>query len=206
LASAVDICNLSLGHLGNSANVSAISPPDGSVEAMHCARFYPMARKALLEKHTWGFNTKRKALIEIVTTEKPDTWAFAYAVPNGTIRPIRVTHPLAPDDDEGEDFKYEALSDGTPAIYTDAEDAILIYCVDVEDTTKFSGLFTLCLSRLLASFLAGPLLKGTTGTKVSIEQYKIFLQEYGQAAAVDANARKSNPSTDHTPASMSARA
>jgi hypothetical protein len=206
LASVVDICNLSLGHLGNSANVSAISPPDGSVEAMHCARFYPIARKALLEQHPWAFSTKRIALIEIVTDEKPDTWAFAYAIPNGMIRPIRVTHPLAADDEDGEDFKYETLSDGTPVIYTNAEDAVLVYCVDTTDTTKFPGLFVLCLSRLLASFLAGPLLKGTTGAKVAIEQYKIFLREYGQAAAVDANARKSNPSTEHTPASMAARA
>lgn len=206
MASVVDICNLSLGHLGNSANVSAISPPDGSAEAMHCARFYPIARKALLEQHPWAFNTKRIPLIEVVTDEKPDTWAFAYAIPNGMIRPIRVTHPLAADDEDGEDFKYETLSNGTPVIYTNVEDAVLVYGVDITDTTKFSGLFVLCLSRLLASFLAGPLLKGTTGAKVAIEQYKIFLREYGQAAAVDANARKSNPSTEHTPASMAARA
>ena len=37
-----------LGHIGDAATVSSINPPEGSAQAEHCARFYPIARDALL--------------------------------------------------------------------------------------------------------------------------------------------------------------
>ena len=40
MASDVDICNMALSHLGARAQISAIVPPDGSVEAGYCARFH----------------------------------------------------------------------------------------------------------------------------------------------------------------------
>ena len=48
MPSEVDICNLALGHLGDSATVATIDPPEGSAQAEHCARFYPIARDARL--------------------------------------------------------------------------------------------------------------------------------------------------------------
>jgi hypothetical protein len=41
--------------------------------------------------------------------------------------------------------------DGTPIIYTNVEQASLVYSVGVTDTTKFSALFVAALARLLAS-------------------------------------------------------
>lgn len=206
MASDVDICNLALGNLGNSAKVSAISPtPDGSVEAMHCARFYPIARRAMLELHSWGFATRRQTLSEISTTELPEAWAYAYGLPNKCIRPRRLIPAATTDDNKGEDFKSEVLSDGTKALFANVEDAALVFTYDEEDTAKFSPLFVMGLARLLASMLAGPLLKGTTGMKVSVEQYKLFLSEFGMAAGSDANARQSNPHTGYEPAGITSR-
>ena len=51
MASVVDICNQALSHLGDSATVASIDPPEGSAQAEHCARFYPAALAALLEMH-----------------------------------------------------------------------------------------------------------------------------------------------------------
>ena len=51
MPSAVTICNLALAHLGDSATVSSIDPPEGSAPAEHCARFYPVALGLLLEAH-----------------------------------------------------------------------------------------------------------------------------------------------------------
>ena len=48
MASAVDICNLALSHLGDTATVASLDPPEGSAQAEHCARFYPVARDALV--------------------------------------------------------------------------------------------------------------------------------------------------------------
>ena len=59
MASDVEICNLALSHLGDTATVASIDPPEGSAQAEHCARFYPIARDALLEKHDWSWATRR---------------------------------------------------------------------------------------------------------------------------------------------------
>ena len=65
MPSAVDICNTALSHIGDSANVSSIDPPDGSVQASYCKTFYPIALSSLLEMATWGFSTKRVALAAV---------------------------------------------------------------------------------------------------------------------------------------------
>ena len=36
MASAIDICNLSLSHLGESPDIASIDPPEGSSYAKHC--------------------------------------------------------------------------------------------------------------------------------------------------------------------------
>ena len=72
MASVVDICNLALGHLGDPATVSSIDPPEGSAQAQHCARFYPIARDSLLEMHSWNFSTYREALAHL----QPAEWIY----------------------------------------------------------------------------------------------------------------------------------
>lgn len=204
MASVVDICNLSVAHLGGDAVISAIDPPDGSVEAMHCARFYPVARKAALEVHEWSFATRRKALTEISTTELPDIWAYAYGLPNKSLRVTRVVNPLTVEG-ETEPFLQEALSDGTQVIFTNAEEASAIFIYDEENPVKFSGLFVLALSRLLSSFLAGPLVKGKTGTATAQEQYKLYLTELMVARERDSGGTRTHNYDDFVPSSLQAR-
>ena len=62
MASEVEICNLALSHLGDTATVASSDPPEGSAQAEHCARFYPIARDALLEMQNWKFATRRATL------------------------------------------------------------------------------------------------------------------------------------------------
>ena len=62
MASAVDICNLALARLGDSATVASIDPPEGSAQSEHCARFYPLARRQIFEAHNWSFLIRREKL------------------------------------------------------------------------------------------------------------------------------------------------
>lgn len=228
MAAEVDICNAALGHLGDEATVAAISPPDGSVQAGHCARFYPMARDEILERHTWRFNTQR-AVLALSAVSPPTGWAFAYTTPSLMRKPIAL---LAPDQLpdfiawwwpneftamqvgsnltdilNSQDYIVEASPvDGTPIIYTNVEQASLVYSVGVTDTTKFSALFIAALARLLASKLAGPIIKGSTGAKVAQAQLEIFEKlDLPNAVIADANARQSNPYANATPAAINAR-
>lgn len=158
MASVVGICNLALSHLGKRAEVTSISPSDGSPEANLCNTFYYIARDFLLEKYEWDFATKRVALADLGTP--PDDWEYRYALPSDLLREWAV---YADGEDRrlnegGHPFKIEQDASGT-VLYADVTDAILHYTVRVKDTTKYSETFVVALSWLLASFLAGPLVQ-----------------------------------------------
>jgi hypothetical protein len=96
MASVVDICNLALAHLGDNATIASIDPPEGSAQAEHCQRFYPIARDTLLEMHSWSFSTKRAYGAEVENTWS--MWEYAYAMPNDASDIIAVIPPEARDD------------------------------------------------------------------------------------------------------------
>jgi hypothetical protein len=191
MASDVDICNLALGNLGDTATVASIDPPEGSAQAGHCSRFYPIARDALLEMHPWNFATKRVTLALLDVTP-PSAWAYAYAVPADAVGLVAVLDAEAGDDYSAaglytpQPYQVETLDDAD-VIYTNVENAVLRYTGLVTDTTKFSPLFIVGLAMLLTSMLAGPVLKGEVGRSEARAWLKEFQAWYASAAASDAN-------------------
>lgn len=220
MASATDICNIGLGYVGADATVANISPPDGSVEAGHCARLYPIARKELLEVAAWRFAKTRVALAEV--TNDSTIWAYAYALPSDMIRPLRIL-PLAllsasslawsstlenPDwalvdaiftEKGSSNFDIEGS-----VLRTDEPDAVLLYTRDVTDTTKFSPIFVSSFGMLMAAYLAGPLIKGLEGAKVAVQWRDAALRMAAKAAASDANG--SSEDAEHLASALRARA
>lgn len=220
MASEVDICNIALGHLGDEAAISAIDPPDGSVQASHCARIYPMARDELLEMHNWRFAVKRKALALLSTTEQPQEWVYTYAYPT-CLRVIAVRPENEPTTansglifDEQEfltkpqtfPFTIEALDNGTQVIYTNVENATVHYVAGITDPAKFSPLFRAALARLMAHYLAGPIIKGKAGAAEAKNQLELFEKIANpRAKASDANARRDTSYDNFIPSSLAAR-
>lgn len=209
--SITSICNLALSHLGDEAQVVNISPPDGSMQAALCGTFYPIALSVLLEMHPWTFATKRIAIAE-VTNPAPWDWRYAYAIPSTCLRPLSAlmegvaARPFGFDSDNGSHpYIVEAAEDGTAILYTNVEAAVLRYIDAVSDPTKFTPTFTIALSRLLASYLAGPILKDTTGMRVAQDQWKFFMVEYGKATAMNSNVGKRNTYETRVPSFMRAR-
>lgn len=214
MASDVDVCNLALAHLGDDATVSSIDPPEGSAQASHCARFYPIARDTLLEMHNWSFASRRAALAQLDVTP-PSSWKYAYAAPSDMVNVVALLDPLTPDDYSAgvqfmnvgaytapivglgvytpQPYVIETLEDGTAVIYANVQDAVLRYTVSVTDSTKFSPLFVITLSHLLASMLAGSLLKGEVGRQVAAEQLKLAGAFQAKAEGSDANQRNVKP-------------
>ena len=152
MASEVDICNLALSHLGDEATVASISPPEGSAQSAHCARFYPMARDTVLESHDWSFATKRITLAETGTA--PGNWLYSYSLPADCLRPIAVLAPGA-SNDNSEDYIREG-----DYIYCNTATATLRYVAFITDTTKFTPALVNAISFLLALYLNGPITKG----------------------------------------------
>lgn len=204
--SPVGLCNLALSHLGHQAVVSAIDPPEASYEAQMCATFYPIARDNTLEMAVWSFATRRKALATL--TNDSDRWAFAYARPVDLLKPLAILMPqqsnllpvvwtdpelrswLGDPDMQRFDYIVESQSTGTVAIYTNVEDAVLLYTAQSTDTTKWSSLFGTAVSYLLASMLAGPLTKDPRLQGAMLQAAESIT---GAAHVSDANARQFNP-------------
>lgn len=201
MASEVDICNLALARLGDNATVASIDPPEGSAQAEHCARFYAVARDSLLEMHAWKFATRRVLLAKL-TVESWD-WAFAYAEPTGALKLLGVLSATASNDDETQPYEAESDANGAAIILTNQEGASLRFVARVTDTTKFSPLFVDALAWLLASYLAGPVLKGDAGAAMAKACLQSFMLAFSNAKVSDANQRKVRP--EHTPAWIAGR-
>ena len=216
MASVVDICNLALAHLGDNATIASIDPPEGSAQAEHCQRFYPIARDTLLEMHSWSFATKRAYGAEVENTWP--MWQYAYAMPADAHDIISVLPPEARDDYSTtftpetypdfytnyspsvaagqyvpQKFAVEVAADGSEIILTNQQQAVLRYHAKITDATKFSPLFTVTVSWHLASMLAGPVIKGDQGAaegKRCITMMNLYL---GKAMEADSNSRKIAP-------------
>lgn len=208
MASAVDIANIALGHLGDTATVASLDPPEGSAQAEHCARFYPIARDTMLSSHQWGFATRRKQLAQLGTP--PMGWDFAYARPANAMDILAIRGMQEPDDGAlpiglpPHPFVCETTEDGQQVIYCNVENAKAHYIVRVEDPTLFPALFVTALTWHLASMLAGPLLKGDTGAAEAKRCAQMAQYYLGQAQDQDSNQRKTN--LVHTPAWVRERA
>jgi hypothetical protein len=206
MASVVDICNLALSNLGDTATIASIDPPEGSAQAEHCSRFYPVARDSLLEMHTWSFATKRVTLA-LLNSGWPE-WDYEYAQPSDAVNIVAVIPPDSTDDYSQalanvpisaggsyvpQSYSCEINSAGVSVILTDQTDAVLRYTAKVSDPNTFSPLFVTTLSWMLASMLAGPLLKGEAGAAESKRCMAIMMQFLSQAMESDAGQRRIAP-------------
>jgi len=216
MASVVEICNLALAHLGDDATVASIDPPEGSAQAEHCARFYPTARDMLLQMHPWSFASRRVSLAQV--TMPYTMWKYAYACPGDMMTSVAVLPPEAendysvrayPTDRYGwgwtnppitaagvyvpQEYQIETDTLGNKVIYTNQENALLRYQALVSDSTKFDPLFTIALSWQLASFLAGPVVKGEEGARQGQRCLQMVAIYLGQARMSDANQRDVKP-------------
>ncbi|MCH2240980.1 MAG: hypothetical protein MK041_03390 [Aquabacterium sp.] len=202
MAADVDICNLALAALGDEATVVSINPPEGSAQADHCARWYPVARDALLALPSggWNFATRRGSTAAQAGQFGP--WAQAYAWPATALRILAVL-PEGGTNADACPFEVETAPDGSQVILTNEPQAVLRYTVRVEDTNQFPPLFVQALTHMLASYLAGPVLKGAEGRAEAKVQMQLALGWVGKATLADAQQRKVE--RRHTPAHLAAR-
>lgn len=181
MASAIDIINLALSHLGETPNVSSIEPPEGSAHAEVCARFYPIARDVALEMRNWSFAMKHVALAEVTNTSA--SWRFKYQLPTDCIRAIGVQMP----GDISQDIYSDDFMIEQQFLFTNAPVATLRYLFRLTDTTRYPPLFVNAITWLLASYLAGPIAKST---ELKTWCMQTFSNELSLAAESVANAGK----------------
>lgn len=191
MSSEVEICNLALSHLGDSATVASIDPPEGSAQAEHCARWYPVARNALLEMHDWSFATRRVVLAELVRNDT--AWRHAYARPADALKILAVLPSGATDDSAACPFDTETDAADNDIIMCDQAGAIARYTRIVTDSSRFSPLFVTTLGWFLSTYLAGPVLKGDSAVKIANANMSKAMAFLTQARLSDANQKRGKP-------------
>jgi hypothetical protein len=208
---AIQICNLALSHLGDIATVANITAPTTAQER-YCATFYPMARDLIMEKHAWSFATVRKDLVDSTVTP-PDSWQYAYDLPTGLIDMLAVLDPNSVDDyttpvvfqTSGistapvanlgvvtpQPFTIEYNEAGSKMVlFTNVQDAVGRYVISVTDPARYPMHFVNALAYRLASFLAGPILKGDIGSKVAKDMTAMADKAQMEAEAKDSDERQ----------------
>jgi hypothetical protein len=208
VVTALDICNLALAHIGESAAVQSISPPDGSAQSLLCVQFYNRAVDELLEMHAWSFATARVALTTTPSNEV-DGWGYSYVYPPSVLKTLQVIpegmKDRYVDQTTREPYEYtiEQNAAGSMVLYTDVEEAELRYTKFVYTPGYYPPLFITSLSWMLASKLAGPILKGDVGAAEAKRCLQMVQFYIGKAAASDANQRRTD--TSHTAPWISGR-
>ena len=131
----IDICNLSLGMLGD-VRIHAIDEND------EVAAAYPFIRDCLLRDHIWSFATEFATLAVLIETSPDSRFEYVCQLPSDCLRVIGINS----DTEKYIIIGRKILVNYTPAIVT--------YCKRETDATRYDSLFIDCLSYGLAARLA----------------------------------------------------
>lgn len=185
MATAIDICNLALSRLGDRATVASIDPPEGSVQADHCARFYPLAKETALAAHAWRFAVTRRRL-PALDVEPVGASGRYFALPADCLAVVSVTSaegwtpaldPML--------FTTENVN-GARAVLADADSVVCRYVSAKTQEDAFPPEFVDALAWLLASYLAGAMIAGSSGSTVAANALQFYQNALQNAVRADA--------------------
>lgn len=202
MASDVQIANMALSHMGGDARITSLNPLDGTIEADYAAIYMPTARRLLLSTYEWAFATHRVSLAQLAANPS-DRWSYAYGLPAQALKVWRVIGGNSRDDRDGADFEREGNR-----IMTNVHPADAMYTKDELNYSVYPPGFVSALTFLLASYFAGPLIRGSEGARTGQALRQRAMEEAINAVQVDANASGDKPEWEGEiiPSSIQARA
>ena len=186
---------MALSHLGVSKEIENLDT-DKSQEASACNRFYEPARDEVLEDFNWPFAEKRVYLNKVDDTPTTD-WLYSYAYPSEAVSLIRIPSGIRNDTfDTKIPFKV-VHGDSGKLIYTDQQDAEMIYTKRVTDVSRYTAKFRMALSLKLAGYIAA---RVTGGDPFKLQnkaeaKYLRVLKE-AQAAALNEQQKEEDPDSE----------
>ncbi len=205
MASEVQICNLALSHVG-AASIQSLE--DKTKEAKECNALYEPARDAVLREHKWSFATQRQTLAVLPDEEKVDQWEFVYAYPADCFAARDIYNDLNNATRDGlfhhdhhnlhghaftDRINFEvALNKSKTAkiIFTNKDEAELIYTASITDPNLFDTQFRDALAWNLASQLARPL---RANLRMEEAYYQKYLFILATTQASDSNEQQAKP-------------
>lgn len=196
--SEVAICNMALGALGVTQQISALD--EDSTEAANCTLYYEHVRDYVLRAMPWDF-AKKYASAQLV--EEADSqawsyeWSYSYRYPSDCLFLRRIedgggglTTPPPP-------FSLGYDSSGK-LVFTNVDDAIFVYTSKITDTTLFDPMFVDALCMRLAWSLAMPLAITNGLDQIALQKYEVAI---GRASAASGNESSIGEEPDFGPIS-----
>jgi hypothetical protein len=174
------ICNMALGHLGVSQQLTAVDS-DGTTEAAACLTFYDTVLDEVLRAYAWPWATKT-ATLSLVGAAPTTEWAYSYRFPSDAVlfrRVLQTQRVDAPDTS----IPFRISHDNTGRlIYTSVMTAVGEYTERVTTASLYPADFVSLVSLLLASRV-GPMLMKGDALKLSERAYQKFAGEIQLAIA-----------------------
>lgn len=188
-----EVCNIALGRVGSRQQIDEFDT-DTSAEAQLCRAFYETARDELLTSHPWSWATKRETLAEL-ETDPPEDWEYAYALPSDCLEPQYIwsgSRNPAAEDRVAFSIEYDEET-GVGVLYTDKEEAELVYTRRTAEVGLFSAKFVSALAWRLAQDLA---LSLPVKPQLALSLDAKAEQALGKAMAADKARQQMDPPVD----------
>lgn len=171
MASQADICNLALSNLGQASDITSINPPNGGKYAQVCVQLYPIALEQVLTDADWLF-AARVSELSAVEADIPAAWQYAYAVPTGMVKPVRLQTPDMTDPNIG--IPFELAGD---VLYANEPAVVLRYTHRNTSTAEYPHGFVLAVAAYLSHLLCGPVLKDPAASQAWMRMYQSYLAQ-----------------------------
>jgi hypothetical protein len=165
MAGITEIINIALARLGESP-IQTLN--EGTVPANAAKLLFESARQSALRDYNWSFALRTQALARLA--EAPADFRYAFALPHGCLRAIRLRGG-------------SAFSVRGKELHTNEANPVLEYVSDIEDANEFDSKFTEALTYKLASELAMPV-KGSG--ELMAQLFNVYQTLIQQAAAESA--------------------
>lgn len=157
MASAVEIANLALSHLGTGKEISSFT--ENSSEANACRRYYETALEQTLRGTNWPFATRYQTL-NLIEENPNEEWLYSYRYPVDCLQAVRIVSGNK-NESRQDRIPYKVLSQPEGLVlFTDQVNAILEYTVNITDVNLFPSDFKMALSFRLAHYIAPRVTKG----------------------------------------------
>lgn len=185
MPSKTGISNLALAHLGIGKRITSLETEKSS-EAAACRDFYDLVVEATLRDFPWSFANIEREALALVEEEPTDDWAYSYRYPSGCANLLKI-HSDTRNDTKQSRVPYKIAKDSQgKLIYTDKEDAEVMYTELVTDTDLYPADFVLALSFRLAVYIA-PQITGADLFKMGERSFQLYLMEIEKAKARNVN-------------------
>lgn len=172
---------------------------DTAKEARECSRHLSGVVSDLISYHDWQFARRREALA-LVTNDREGEWAYAYALPDDIVSPIKlvrnsggssaagvITTPLAHWPMPNAPVRVVPYEVAGGVLYTNLEEAILEYSLDAIEPNTWTPLFAQAVIRNLAARIYRPILGEKADSREWMLKQQAAKQAVDEAVADDLN-------------------